>query len=228
MIEAKAGEHMSERITLEPFDRILSGYEKLAETAVSIGDCSKLCKKYQKYGVSGYRLGNFRGSGYLNRYLNFSVDCAPMLIYKKNYLIPLVFRQAAATDLLFLEECRMEAFFILLEWSLQYKPEKVILNYTKPESDAFDHPSGIDKQVIDSAYLVFRVSEILDGGGFPLSNFQDLDQFIEWNRIYRLIDNGYMGRHSKCFDPGLEENLSELAMILEIVRLKYPQTIQFI
>ena len=42
---------MEEKIVLEPFNRILSGFEKLAEVSVSISDCSALCRKYQKYGV---------------------------------------------------------------------------------------------------------------------------------------------------------------------------------
>ncbi|KAF1300179.1 MULTISPECIES: hypothetical protein [Enterococcus] len=219
---------MSEKIVLEPFDRILSGYDKLAETAVSIADCSKLCEKYQKFGVSGYRLGNFRGSGYLNRYVNFSVDCAPLLIYKKRYLIPLVFRQSAETDRLFREEYRMEGFFLLLEWSLKHQPEKVIMDYNKTKKRTSYEAISDDKQVIDSAYLVFRLSEILDGAGFPISNFNTLEQFIEWNRIYRLIDNGAIGRHSKNFDSELAENRSELAMILNVVSLKYPHTTPFL
>lgn len=79
-------------------------------------------------------------------------------------------------------------------------------------------------KVIDSAYLAFRVSEILDSGGYPLSNFQTLEQFIEWNRIYRLIDNGGIGRHSKLFDPEYPENMEELRMIISLVKLKYPDT----
>ena len=74
---------MTERIVLQPFDRILSGYEKQTEMAVSVTDCSRLCRKYQSLGVQGYRLGDYRGASYLNRYLGCSVTRAPMLIYKE-------------------------------------------------------------------------------------------------------------------------------------------------
>lgn len=74
---------MEAKINLEPFERILSGYQKVEELAVNITDCSKLAQKYAPYGVEGYRLGNYIGTGYLNRYLECMVDRAPMLIYKK-------------------------------------------------------------------------------------------------------------------------------------------------
>ena len=83
--------------------------------------------------------------------------------------------------------------------------------------------------MIDSSYIAFRLTEILDGSGFPLSHFTDVEQFMEWNRIYRLIDNGSIGKHSKIFDPDNEEkNVSELQMILTIVAMKYPETRLFI
>ncbi|WP_291292954.1 hypothetical protein [Enterococcus sp.] len=214
---------MEEKIVLEPFDRILSGYDKLAEVSVSVSDCSALCRKYKKYGVEGYRLGGFRGATYLNRYLNVTVDRAPLLIYKRHFLIPLVFRVSEASQRLFLDHYRMEGFFLLLEWLLLHRPEKAIIDFQKS--------SQIDPEkeyVIDSSYIAFRLTEILDGAGFPLSHFTDVDQFMEWNRIYRLIDNGSIGKHSKIFDPDNEENVSELQMILTIVAMKYPETRLFI
>lgn len=60
---------MEQAVILEPFDRILSGYEKLTEVSVTISDCSYLCERYKKFGVQGYRLGDYRGMSYLNRYL---------------------------------------------------------------------------------------------------------------------------------------------------------------
>lgn len=86
----QAGKFYGSKISLEPFERILSGYQKIEELAVNITDCSKLAKKYAHYGVEGYRLGNYVGTGYLNRYLECMVDRVPMLIYKRNYLIPLL------------------------------------------------------------------------------------------------------------------------------------------
>lgn len=208
---------MEAKISLEPFERILSGYQKIEELAVNVADCSKLAQKYARYGVEGYRLGNYVGTGYLNRYLECMVDRAPMLIYKRNYLIPLLFRRSDSAYQLFEEDYRMEAFFRLLEWSLKHQPGKILIE----KNEKYDLKKA---KVIDSAYLAFRVSEILDSGGYPLSNFQTLEQFIEWNRIYRLIDNGEIGRHSKLFDPEYPENMEELRMIISLVKLKYPDT----
>lgn len=208
---------MEAKISLEPFERILSGYQKIEELAVNVADCSKLAQKYARYGVEGYRLGNYVGTGYLNRYLECMVDRAPMLIYKRNYLIPLLFRRSDSAYQLFEEDYRMEAFFRLLEWSLKHQPGKILIE----KNEKYDLKKA---KVIDSAYLAFRVSEILDSGGYPLSNFQTLEQFIEWNRIYRLIDNGGIGRHSKLFDPEYLENMEELRMIISLVKLKYPDT----
>ncbi|RXE76255.1 hypothetical protein [Enterococcus durans] len=208
---------MEAKISLEPFERILSGYQKIEELAVNVADCSKLAQKYARYGVEGYRLGNYVGTGYLNRYLECMVDRAPMLIYKRNYLIPLLFRRSDSAYQLFEEDYRMEAFFRLLEWSLKHQPGKILIE----KNEKYDLKKA---KVIDSAYLAFRVSEILDSGGYPLSNFQTLEQFIEWNRIYRLIDNGRIGRHSKLFDPEYPENMEELRMIISLVKLKYPDT----
>lgn len=219
----KGAAELEEKIVLEPFDRILSGYDKLAEVSVSVSDCSALCRKYKKYGVEGYRLGGFRGATYLNRYLNVTVDRAPLLIYKRNFLIPLVFRVSEASQRLFLDNYRMEGFFLLLEWLLPHRPEKAIIDFQK--SNQIDPER---EYVIDSSYIAFRLTEILDGSGFPLSHFTDVEQFMEWNRIYRLIDNGSIGKHSKIFDPDNEENVSELQMILTIVAMKYPETRLFI
>ena len=112
---------MAETVKLERFDRILSGYEKLTEIAVSISDCSRLSQKYRHLGVQGYRLGDYRGVSYLNRYLNCSVQQAPMFLYKRHYLIPLVFRKSEDSFRLFEETTRMTGFFYLLDWYLSTK-----------------------------------------------------------------------------------------------------------
>lgn len=212
---------MEQAVILEPFDRILSGYEKITEVSVTISDCSYLCTRYKKFGVQGYRLGDFHGMGYLNRYLACSVERAPMLIYKGRYLIPLVFRMAEDSYRLFEESIRMEAFFYLLDWYLDNKPKKVIMK--KVREDRNDSHSQ-QNLIIDSAYLSFRLSEILDGAGFPLSKISSLEEFIDWNRINKLIDNGGIGRHSKIFDCENPQNISELRVIFKIIHLKYPET----
>ncbi len=214
---------MEEKIVLEPFNRILSGFEKLAEVSVSISDCSALCRKYQKYGVEGYRLGDYRGSSYLNRYLNVVVDRAPLLIYKERFLIPLVFRMSEYSERLFTDEYRMEGFFLLLDWLLEHRPEKAIIDYKRTR--ALPHKKEF---VIDSSYVLFRLTEILDGAGFPLSRFTTIEEFSEWNRTHRLIDNGSIGRHTKLFVPEDPEHVSELQMILTIVGMRYPETRLFI
>ncbi len=56
----------------------------------------------------------------------------------------------------------MEGFFLLLEWLLHHRPEKAIIDFQKS--------SQIDPEreyVIDSSYIAFRLTEILDGSGFP-------------------------------------------------------------
>lgn len=212
---------MEQAVILEPFDRILSGYEKLTEIAVAISDCSYLCSRYQSFGVKGYRLGDFRGTSYLNRYLNCSIKRAPMLVYKDPYLIPLVFRQTEDSHRLFSEPVRMEAFFYLLDWYLENDPQKVTVKVAKGDSLRVENPRGI---IIDSAYVSFLLSEILDGAGFPLSQMTTVAEFMDWNRINKLIDNGGIGRHSKIFDRENPKNRSELRTILKIIQLQYPAT----
>ena len=208
---------MMQAIVLEPFDRILSGYQKIEELAVPVDACSYLCKTYQSLGVQGYQLANFRATGYLNRYLTCTFEHLPTLVYKKIYRIPLAFRKVESSQLLFSDSYRFEGFLKLLDWYLEHQPNKIVMD--KHQTDLKKGPI-----YLDSAFLNFRLSEIIDGAGFPLSNFYSLEQFIEWNRIYRLINNKSVGRHSKVFDETSQENLSELRIILEIVSLKYGPT----
>ena len=61
----------------------------------------------------------------------------------------------------------MEGFFLLLEWLLHHRPEKAIIDFQKS--------SQIDPEreyVIDSSYIAFRLTEILDGSGFPSVTLQ--------------------------------------------------------
>lgn len=207
-----------ETIVLEPFDRILSGYQKITEVAVPISDCSQICSRYRDLGVQGYRLGDFRGGSYLHRYLTCAVKQAPMLIYKDNYLIPLVFRESEDSFLLFEESWRMTGFFYLLDWYLENDRKKVLVK----EQNFGNQKGSINREsIIDSAFLSFRLSEIIDGAGFPLSQFVHLEDFIDWNRTNRLINNGEIGRHSRIFDIEDPKNYSELKVSLKIIQLKY-------
>ncbi|AYW48469.1 hypothetical protein C7K38_08900 [Tetragenococcus osmophilus] len=213
---------MEKKITLKPFQRVLSGYETLSKTALSISDCSELAEKYKQFGVDGYRIGDYSGPSYLNRYLDCSIKSAPMLVYKRDVFIPMVFRSANESQKLFSEPSRMPGFFVLLDWLIENRPEKAIISYRAPT----EFSSG--KMYVDSAYVAFRLSEILDGGGFPISRFKNLEEFVVWNRIYRLIESGQIGRHSRIFDVDNPTNVSELRMILQVVQLKYPETTFFI
>ncbi|MFV0559183.1 MAG: hypothetical protein ACK5NA_00495 [Enterococcus sp.] len=207
---------MEEQIILRPFDRILSGFQKLNELAIDISDCSYLEKKYAHFGIEGYKISGYVGTGYLNHYLECKVERVPMLMYKQRYLIPLVFRSSEASLKLFQEEYRMEAFFYLLDWHLNYAPDKVVVK----KSTEYTNQKKI---IIDSAYLVFRMTEIFDKAGYPLSNFQTIDQFEEWNMIYRLIDNQHPGRHSRVFDRTSTKNISELRLIIDLIKMRYPE-----
>lgn len=214
---------MEERIVLQPFPRFFSGYGKKPETmAVSIPDCSELCRKYRELGVEGYVITDWYGASYLNRYLDFSLRKAPMLIFKKDYYIPMVFRHSEATKQLFSEKNRMTAFFYLLDWLLHNQPATAIIDYHQPEKH---HRK---KMYVDSAYVAFRLSEILDVAGLPISRFHTLDEFMNWNRRYRLIDNGQIGRHSQIFSLKNKKQLAELKMILQVVKLRYPETTLFV
>ena len=148
-----------------------------------------------------------------------------MLIYRKKYLIPLVFRHNPESYELFSEEYRLESFFILLAWYLKNEPQKVILqDYEKLKNKRLYH----EFTVIDSAFLVFRLSEILDAAGLPISHCANLATFKEWNKQHRLLDNGLVGRHAKIFDEEDKKQYSELKMILQLIQLKYPNTKLFI
>ena len=77
-------------------------------------------------------MGGFRGATYLNRYLNVTVDRAPLLIYKRNFLIPAGFSSIGSVPtLIFVDNYRMEGFFLLLEWLLHHRPEKAIIDFQK-------------------------------------------------------------------------------------------------
>lgn len=213
---------MEDKILLQPFDRILSGYDRLSEVAVSIEDCGKLYRKYQALGVQEYRVWSYQGASYLNHYLHCSVDRVPTLIYKNKYLIPLIFRASRESEALFDAPYRMNGFFCLLDWMVEHRPKQALIDYDK------DKEKEVLYWVVDSAYIAFRLYEIMEGAGFPLSHFRSVDEFENWNRIYSLINSGRIGRHSRSFDESNAEQLSELQMILNIVKLKYPKTTLFV
>lgn len=212
---------------LEPYERVMGEYDKIKTLAVALGDCSRLAKQTQRFGVEGYCLGSYEGCGYLNRFMPFYTHQVPLLTYQQHYLIPMVFRYCGDSQRLFLETERLPSFFYLLDWYLQYKPQEIIMNY-QTTRNFYQRKKQLEKQMVDSAYLVFRLSEIMDAAGLPLSQLKTFEEFLDWNRQHRLIDNGAVGRHSMIFDPSNEANMAELAMIIAILRLKYPLMVDFL
>lgn len=212
---------------LEPYERVIGECDKIKTLAVALQDCSRLAKQTQIFGVDGYCLGSYEGCGYLNRFMPFYTHQVPLLTYRQHYLIPLIFRYCSDSQRLFLEAERLPSFFLLLDWYLTYKPQDVVMNYHTTR-DFYQKPKRVEKQMIDSAFLVFRLSEIVDAAGLPLSQIKTFEEFLSWNRRHRLIDNGSVGRHSMIFDPDNEANRSELAMIITILRLKYPLMVDFL
>lgn len=206
-------------IRLQPFDRILSGFDKLTEAAVPIVDCSTLSQRYQSFGVSGYRIGDFAGSCFINRYLPCSFYGVPMLIYKSRYLLPMVFRNSPEAQLLFQENHRFPSFLTLLEWELKYNFKKIVV---ETKRNRYSYADDI-LYIIDTGYLAFRLSEIIDGAAFPVSQMTSFEEFMEWNREAHLLNNGSRGRHSMILDIDNQQEKSELELILKIIQAKYPQ-----
>jgi hypothetical protein len=205
-------------IQLQPFNRILSGFDKLTEVAVSVADCSKIAEKYHYLGITGYKIDDFSGNCFINRYLPCEFYRVPMLIYRSRYLIPLVFRHSPESYILFQESYRFPSFIQLLDWELQYNRKRVIIDsmknkYSYAESELF---------VIDAGYLAFRLAEIIDVASFPVSKMTSFDEFLIWNRESHLLDNGHKGRHSMILDIENDRERTELQLVLAIIQKKYP------
>lgn len=209
-------------ILLEPVNQAVSCSVISKEVAVPIRQCSLLVERCHDLGVEGYQVGEFYGAGFLNRYMPIRIPYAPMLIYKNNVQIPLVFRKDAAAKALVNDPLRLPAFFKLLDWYLSYddEAEKVVFGY---ESSRGSLQRFTRVKVIDSALVAFRLSEIIDAAGYSLKALHCEEDFIEWNRKHRLVSEQRIGRHSRVLNLEDPKRLAEVQMIFDIVRLKYPE-----
>lgn len=197
--------------------KIISDFRLLSGLTVSIEDCANLTKAFKKYGVEDYYISDYEGNSYLTRYVDYFIDGIPCLKYKKQYLIPLIFRDMPDTQKMFQDNYRWKAFFILLDWYLEYNPEKVMVHCRK-KKQRFD--------VIDTAFLVFRLWEICDGAAFPIANLNNLSEFEKWNQIFHLIDTGKSFKRTKEFDATKVEDLTQLEAVITIIKLKYQALLQ--
>lgn len=214
----RVNELFGDAIKLQPFDRILSGFDKLTELAVSISDCSKITEKYRYLGITGYKVGDFSGNCFINRYLPCEFYRVPMLIYRSRYLIPLVFRDSPESHLLFQESYRIPSLIQLIDWELHFNPKSIIIdsvanNYSYAEKELF---------VLDTGYLTFRLAEIIDVASFPVSKMASYEEFLSWNREAHLLDNGHKGRHSMILNIDNDRERTELQLVLAIIQNKYP------
>ncbi|MHC9000912.1 hypothetical protein [Enterococcus bulliens] len=210
-----------EEVTLQPFDRILSGFDKVTEVAFSILDCSYLSTKYQDFGITGYRVGDFKGRAFIHRYVPCSFYQVPMLIYRSKYLIPLVFRKNFTMINLFTDPNRFASFLDVLDFEVEARPKQVII---EAQENAYPYAEETF-YVIDTNYILFRLAEIIEVGALAIRHMTDIAEFMEWNRTVRLIDNGVKGRHSQIFDPQDDLQFSELDMIIGIVLRLYPESL---
>lgn len=217
---------------LIPFKRATGEYEKLACYSVPVEQCSLLVKTYHPYGVEGYCLADIKGGGYLNHFMRYEGHQVPTLIFRKHFLVPLLFRQDSGSQRLFQDPRRWQSFLMLLDWYMAHKPQEVVVgSYWEASSwDVGGQPVITNRQkIIDTAFLVFRLTEIIDAAGLPLSQIETMAAFIQWNRQVRLIDNGGgVGRHSRIFDQEDPLDHSQLALILRIVSQYYPFTKDFL
>ncbi len=215
-IVGNVGEKLVHKIDTIEHHKIISDFRLLSGLTVSIEDCAKLTKAFRKYGVDDYYISGYEGNSYLTRYVDYFIEGIPCWEYKKQYLIPLIFRDMPDTQKMFHDTYRWEAFFILLDWYLKYNPEKVIIKCKKQKK----------QQMIDTAFLVFRLWEICDGAAFPIANFNNLSEFEQWNQIFHLIDTGKSFRRTKEFDATRVEDLTQLEAVIAIIKLKYQALLQ--
>ena len=197
--------------------KIISDFRLLSGLTVSIEDCANLTKELKKYGVEDYYISDYEGNSYLTRYVDYFIDWIPCLKYKKKYLIPLIFRDMPDTQKMFRDSYRWEAFFILLDWYLKYNPEKVIIQCKKKKRKM---------EVVDTAFLIFRLWEICDGAAFPIANLNNLSEFERWNQIFHLIDTGKSFKRTREFDATKVEDLTQLEAVITIIKMKYQAILQ--
>lgn len=100
---------------------------------------------------------------------------------------------------------------------MEYNPEKVIVACSKKRKKF---------EVIDTAFLIFRLWEICDGAAFPIANITNLSEFEKWNQIFHLIDTGKSFKRTKEFDATKVEDLTQLEAVISIIKLKYQTLLQ--
>lgn len=211
---------------MEPVFRSESYAVVSQEVAVPICQCSALVEQCQHLGVEGYRVENYQAAGFLNRYLPISIPHAPMLIYKKDIRIPLVFRRDSHVQMVLNESWRLEAYFRLVDWFLadDFEAEKIVFGYSAA-CCPLRRFRGL--KMIDSAYVAFRLSEIVDGASFALQEMQTEEEFIQWNQERQLVGDPQIGRHSKILDLDNPKHLQQVQLVFDIIRLKYPHVTLF-
>lgn len=208
---------MTRKIHTIDHHKIISDFRLLSGLTISIEDCAKLTKDLQEFGVEDYYISDYEGNSYLTRYVDYYIDSIPCWKYKKHYLIPLIFRDMPDTQKMFRDTYRWKAFFILLDWYLKYNPEKVLIKCKRKNKRM---------EVVDTAFLVFRLWEICDGAAFPIANLKNLSEFEQWNQIFHLIDTGKSFKRTKEFDVSKVEDLTQLEAVISIIKLKYQALLQ--
>ncbi|MFC0275123.1 hypothetical protein ACFFH2_00210 [Enterococcus devriesei] len=197
--------------------KIISDFRLLSGLTVTIEDCANLTKEFQVYGVEDYYISDYKGNSYLTRYVDYFIDAIPCLKYKKNYFIPLIFRDMPDTQKMFRDPYRWEAFFILLDWYLTYNPKKVLVPCSQKKADV---------EIVDTAFLIFRLWEIYEGSAFPIANLNNLSEFEKWNKVFHLIDTENSFTRNKEFDTTKVEDLTQLETVITIIKLKYQALLQ--
>ncbi len=81
-------------------------------------------------------------------------------------------------------------------------------------------------EVVDTAFLIFRLWEICDGAAFPIANLNNLSEFERWNQIFHLIDTGKSFKRTREFDATKVEDLTQLEAVITIIKMKYQAILQ--
>lgn len=207
------------RITMEPVIKSVAQTCSEQEVAVPLSQCSTLVSACQPFGVTGYRVVEYTTQGFLSRYTPVRIPHAPMLVYREEYLIPLVFRRGTGCEELWNQSPRREGFFLLLAWYLRYEPETIL---TKSRLDS-NEEGRFRMKVLDSAWLAFRLQELIHCGCYQLKNCPNKEQFIQWNQQKRLIQSPIIGRHSPVLDLENKKTMAECQLLFQILQLFFPE-----
>ncbi|MEQ7215654.1 hypothetical protein ABQD61_07185 [Enterococcus asini] len=205
-------------ITMEPVIKSVTQTCSDQEVAVSLSQCSALVSACQSFGVEGYRVVDYTTNGFLSRYLPIRIPHAPMLVYRGQYLIPLVFRRGTGCEELWNQASRREAFFLLLDWYLRYEPETIVTKYRLMD----DEEGRFRLKILDSAWLAFRLQELIHCGCYQLKDCPSKEHFIQWNQESRLIQSPLIGRHSPVLDLENRKTVAECLLFFQILQLFFP------